>query len=91
MPGRRALAVFDPGGVADIVASAGRPNAASVEKESVPGALLPPSELSFKLYSQRRRLSVIQDSAAHIFPHGKGKKIGPHGSSVYRRVDLEKI
>ena len=107
MPGRRPMSVFDPVNVMEIAAStvkAGAPPSQSAiprhnqplerdsRKEIVPGSPLPPSELSFKLYlTEEEALRYTGFGREHLRVHGKGKRIGPHGSTVYRRVDLEKI
>ena len=107
IPGRRPLSVFDPIEVAGIVAStsgpkpiSGRPvnrrDKDSAEEapdgERFPGAALPPSELSFKLYlTEEEAIRYTGFGRAHLRAFGKGKMIGPHGSRVYRRVDLEKL
>jgi predicted DNA-binding transcriptional regulator AlpA len=97
IPGRRPLSVFDPGNVAEIAASTVKPNRSAAQTvtrvpESFPGSLLPPSELSFKLYlTEEEAIHYTGFGRAHLRAHGKGRAIGPHGSRVYRRVDLEKL
>jgi hypothetical protein len=107
IPGRRPLPVFDPRRVAAIAASTLRPGATrrqtttpnidapvkpGPQPEPVSDALLPPSELSFKLYlTEEEAIRYTGFGRAHLRAHGKGKPIGPHGSRVYRRVDLEKM
>jgi hypothetical protein len=105
VPGRRPMAVFDPEAVAEISAStirsgdiqepaperAGRAGKADVRNDDFDSGL-PPSELSFKLYlTEQEAIRYTSFGRAWLRAHGKGKPIGPHGSRVYRRVDLEKL
>jgi predicted DNA-binding transcriptional regulator AlpA len=103
MPGRRPLSVFDPRAVAQIAASTLRPDVIrqqnatpsatqNEDPDVVSGTLLPPSELSFKLYlTEEEAVRYTGFGRAHLRACGKGKMIGPHGARVYRRVDLEKL
>jgi hypothetical protein len=102
MPGRRPLPLFDPGSVAEVMASAFKPRANARQKAIPPGdesaerdgtgSFLPPSELSFKLYlTEDEAIRYTGFGRAFLRTHGKGKPIGPHGSTVYRRVELEKL
>jgi hypothetical protein len=60
--------------------------------ETVSASLLPPSELSFKLYlNEEEAIHYTGFGRAFLRASGKGKPIGPHGTTVYRRVDLEKL
>jgi hypothetical protein len=97
IPGRRPMPVFAPAGVAGLVASTipvvTKPAAKGESaEEGVYPSLLPPSELSFKLYlTEEEAIRYTGFGRAYIRTHGKGRPIGPHGSRVYRRVDLEKL
>ena len=106
IPGRRPLSVFDPSEVAEIVASTSNPRsirhqgahpdettpAAQGPDSGTSGAPLPPSELSFKLYlTEEEAIRYTGFGRAHLRAYGKGRMIGPHGTRVYRRVDLEKL
>jgi predicted DNA-binding transcriptional regulator AlpA len=102
IPGRRPLPVFDPAAIAEIEASTVKPrvprqhdNAPAEEgmpAENAADSLLPPSELSFKLYlTEEEAIRYTGFGRAYLRAHGKGRPIGPHGARVYRRVDLEKL
>jgi predicted DNA-binding transcriptional regulator AlpA len=97
IPGRRPLAVFSPESVSEIVASTGQPSPKPQARsepaaDGVTGSVLPPSELSFKLYlNEEEAIRYTGFGRAWIRVHGKGRPIGPHGAVVYRRVDLEKL
>lgn len=107
IPGRRPMSVFDPGGVAEITASTFRPSVQpqrstpedgnKIDKhgsqaEQSSDSPIPPSELSFKLYlNEEEAIRYTGFGRAFLRAHAKGRMIGPNGSKVYRRVDLEKL
>jgi predicted DNA-binding transcriptional regulator AlpA len=107
IPGRRPMSVFDPSGVAAISASTFKPRARpqqpapqdgnaivkdGLQREETFDSLLPPSELSFKLYlTEEEAIRYTGFGRAFLRATGKGRMIGPRGSKVYRRVDLEKL